>query len=864
MAERNTVPNLEAKATDGNPVFTPKQWLERFRQFCKREHKIDIAPLLKGEEIMDTGWTGKEQAIQEDFIWGVGPEALYQITRAEYETEPDSIKIKDLIRLFTEFYMPKRNTYHNRGDFFWAKQTEEETPEEIWRRLIEIEKECNFNTISAEELLISKYMTAITDKKLRDKIMKETKWLGHEINENGIKPNDEKVEAILKLKPPENTKDLKSFLGAIQYMAKFLPKLSEQTDRLRKLLKKNEPWIWGPEQETDFNRIKQMLTEGPCLAHYAKDKDNMVTTDASKIGLGITLWQKQDDGNIKPIAYGSRYLNDTEKNYSIGELELLAVVWGLEKFRFHLYGKKVYLYTDHQALEPLIKRNRCNKQYSARLTRWLDQLAHFDIAIQHIAGSNLKFTDYLSRNPVEGVTPEDNYDEEYVINILSEQAKLNAKYGQLFADQSDTSKRVTEIENSRSENKTEQQNNQSQASRIFENKNGVNKINRNEKSTSGQSDISASKLSCSLNHQNIIQMKNLNTEITEMDRDNFYHWGATREIMEIIRRRNKSPETRRLVDLRNNLSKPGTLRRRYDPHTQRTIFAPSRPNKRSREEIAEIDAELIQRTNRLGGGYHPLTEETGEPQNTEEGEIEPQQPETEEDSLILRGDNLPIVDLSKFNTEGKEVHYIQINHIVGKLSGNKKITEDTIKKAEFEFMMDLKTLIARTAIDPELTRVRISMRREDREATPEGYKQVFGKLSIRWGLIFMDDQIVVPVDHRRRLLDILHFGHAGLTKMTAEAKIVWWPNITRDIENKAKDCTACLASGKNLKYQLSKNHYGNLKTLTEPGQKIQIDFTGKLHNKKNKRRRTNLDSNRPLQQMAYGQNLQNRRNERSY
>ena len=171
MAERNIVPNLEAKATDGNPVFTPRQWLERFRQFCKREHKIDITPLMKGEEI--TNWSGKEQTVQEDFIWGVRPEALYQITRAEYKTEPDSIKILDLMWLFTEFYMPKRNTYHNRGDFFGAKQTEEETPEEFWRRLIEIEKECNFNTISAEELLISKYMTAITDKKLRDKIMKE-------------------------------------------------------------------------------------------------------------------------------------------------------------------------------------------------------------------------------------------------------------------------------------------------------------------------------------------------------------------------------------------------------------------------------------------------------------------------------------------------------------------------------------------------------------------------------------------------------------------------------------------------------------------------------------------------------------------
>ena len=77
MAEQNIVPNLEAKATDGNPVFTPKQWLERFTQFSKREHKIDIALLIKGEEITQNGWTAKKQAIQEDFIWEVGPEALY-------------------------------------------------------------------------------------------------------------------------------------------------------------------------------------------------------------------------------------------------------------------------------------------------------------------------------------------------------------------------------------------------------------------------------------------------------------------------------------------------------------------------------------------------------------------------------------------------------------------------------------------------------------------------------------------------------------------------------------------------------------------------------------------------------------------
>ena len=76
------------------------------------------------------------------------------------------------------------------------------------------------------------------NKRKSEFFMNQTKRLGHEIDENGTKPNEEKVEAILRLKPPENTKELKSFRGAIQYMAKFFPKLSERTDKLRKLLKK--------------------------------------------------------------------------------------------------------------------------------------------------------------------------------------------------------------------------------------------------------------------------------------------------------------------------------------------------------------------------------------------------------------------------------------------------------------------------------------------------------------------------------------------------------------------------------------------------------------------------------------------------
>ena len=187
------------------------------------------------------------------------------------------------------------------------------------------------------------------------------------------------------------------------------------------------------------------------------------------------------------------------------------------------------------------------------------------------------------------------------------------------------------------------------------------------------------------------------------------------------------------MEQRNNLSGPGTLRRRYDHQTQRTIFSPSRPNKQSREEIAKIDDDFVPRANRIGGGYKPIEIEEEQEESKEireEGEVE-QAAETEEDSVIMRGDNLPIVDLSKYNTDRKEGKFIQIIHIVGKLTTNKKITEDHIKKAEFEFLMDLKTLTSKTAIDPELTRVRKSMRPEDKETVSKGYRTAFDKLSIR-------------------------------------------------------------------------------------------------------------------------------------
>ena len=178
----------------------------------------------------------------------------------------------------------------------------------------------------------------------------EIEWIGHKIDSNGIRPLQDKILAINELKEPENEKELKSFLGAIQYLSKYIENLSAQTDISRQLLKKDNDWNWTTEHTKAFENLKQKITEIPCLAHYNSDYPNMITTDANTKGLGATLWQGQLDGKLKPIGFASRFLSDTEKKYAINELELLAVVWGLQHFRLYIYGKPIKVLTDHQSL----------------------------------------------------------------------------------------------------------------------------------------------------------------------------------------------------------------------------------------------------------------------------------------------------------------------------------------------------------------------------------------------------------------------------------------------------------------------------------------------------------------------------------
>ena len=141
---------------------------------------------------------------------------------------------------------------------------------------------------------------------------KELTWLGYFINQSGVKPIKDKTEAITKLAAPKNVKELKSFLGSIQHLSKFINNLSKKTDRMRKLLKKDVKWEWTAEVDEDFEKLKKEITEAPCLAHFDPKRDNYITTDACNTGLGATLWQKE--GVVfRPVAFASRFLTDCEK-----------------------------------------------------------------------------------------------------------------------------------------------------------------------------------------------------------------------------------------------------------------------------------------------------------------------------------------------------------------------------------------------------------------------------------------------------------------------------------------------------------------------------------------------------------------------
>ena len=161
--------------------------------------------------------------------------------------------------------------------------------------------------------------------------VQELSFLGHHLSMKGLAPLSSKVDAVLNFETPSDPAKLKAFLGLVEYYSKFIPHCSTVVEPMRRLLRKGVRFNWSPEVEASFQRVKASLQQAPILSMFDVTLPIVVATDASQYGLGAVL-QQQYGNQLRPVAFASRSLTDTERRYSAGEKEALACLWACEKW----------------------------------------------------------------------------------------------------------------------------------------------------------------------------------------------------------------------------------------------------------------------------------------------------------------------------------------------------------------------------------------------------------------------------------------------------------------------------------------------------------------------------------------------------
>jgi hypothetical protein len=177
--------------------------------------------------------------------------------------------------------------------------------------------------------------------------------LGHKISEKGIEVDKAKIEVIEQLPPPTNVKGIHSFLGHAGFYRKFIQNFSQIAQPLTHLLAKDAPFVFTKECLQAFHTLKKALIFVPVIQPPDWHLPFEIMCDANDYVVGAMLSQSNDKKQYA-ISYASKTLNGAQLNYATTEKELLIVVFAIEKFRSHLVGAKVIVYTDHAALKHLL------------------------------------------------------------------------------------------------------------------------------------------------------------------------------------------------------------------------------------------------------------------------------------------------------------------------------------------------------------------------------------------------------------------------------------------------------------------------------------------------------------------------------
>jgi transposase InsO family protein len=215
----------------------------------------------------------------------------------------------------------------------------------------------------------------------------EAEFLGFVLTRQGVKPQVKKVQAVLKIEPPKTVKQVRSFIGMINYYKDHIPKRSELLSPLTTLTKKGARFKWTDECQQNFEKLKQLLAKQVVLAYPDFSLPFEIYTDASNKQIGAVLQQKG-----RPLAFYSRKLNDAQTRYTVIELELLAIVETLQEYRTILLGHIIKIFTDHKNLT-------FANFTTDRVRRWRLIVEEYGPEIVYLPGATNIVADFLSRHP---------------------------------------------------------------------------------------------------------------------------------------------------------------------------------------------------------------------------------------------------------------------------------------------------------------------------------------------------------------------------------------------------------------------------------------------------------------------------------
>lgn len=245
---------------------------------------------------------------------------------------------------------------------------------------------------------------------------KELDFLGFHVSGDGIRPGSRKTHAISNFPEPKNVHDVRRFIGLASFFRRFVKDFALLACPLTNLLKTKFEWKWTDEHTKAFNTLKEKLIERPVLALFDAHLETEMHTDASKIGIAGILMQRGNDGHFRPVAYYSRKTSEDEQKLHSFELETLAVIASLNRFRVYLLGLKFKIITDCNALRTTLTK----RDLIPRIARWWLQLQEYDCTIEYRPGARMAHVDALSRAPVTEVTPKTNTP---VVDVLKIEVK---------------------------------------------------------------------------------------------------------------------------------------------------------------------------------------------------------------------------------------------------------------------------------------------------------------------------------------------------------------------------------------------------------------------------------------------------------